>query len=58
MATLVTTSQEPEIPFDMAYGQNIVTLEGITPSQSKYALRIYVLGNTEPIADIRQTPNR
>ena len=58
MATNVTTSQEPKIPFDMAYGQNIVTLEGITPSQSKYALRIYVLGNTEPIADIRQTPNR
>ncbi len=58
MATNVTTSQEPKIPFDMAYGQNIITLEGIGGNQAKYALRIYILGNTEPVADIRQTPNR
>ena len=58
MATTVTTSQTPKLPFDMAYGQNIITLEGILGTQLKYALRVFVLGNTTPIADIRQTPNR
>jgi hypothetical protein len=50
--------QAPTRPFDMAYGANPITLSGITPAQDKYALRVYVLGNPNPIADIRQTPNR
>ena len=54
----VTATQTPYRPFDMAYGANTITLNGITPSQQKYALRIFVLGNTVPIADIRQSPNR
>mgnify|MGYP003630265818 CR=1 FL=1 len=54
----VTVTQTPYRPFDMAYGANAITLNGITPSQQKYALRIFVLGNTVPIADIRQSPNR
>jgi len=54
----VNVEQTPYRPFDMAYGANIITLSGITPSQQKYALRIFVLGNTVPIADIRQSPNR
>ncbi len=58
MHPTVSTTQSPKLPFDMAYGQNIITLEGITGSQMKYALQIFVLGNTTPIADIRQTPNR
>ena len=58
MPTLVTTTQTPYRPFDMAYGANVVTLTGITPSEQKYALRVFVLGNTVPIADIRQSPNR
>ena len=43
--------------FDMAYGPNAITLEGLTTGD-KYALRIFVVGNPVPIADIRQTPNR
>mgnify|MGYP003655286001 CR=1 FL=1 len=58
MPTLVTTTQTPYRPFDMAYGANVVTLTGITASEQKYALRVFVLGNTVPIADIRQSPNR
>ena len=54
----VSATQTPYRPFDMAYGANTITLNGITPSQQKYALRIFVLGNTVPIADIRQSPNR
>lgn len=54
----VNVEQTPYRPFDMAYGANVVTLSGITPSQQKYALRVFVLGNTVPIADIRQSPNR
>ena len=54
----VTVEQSPYRPFDMAYGANVVTLNGITPSQQKYALQIFVLGNVVPIADIRQSPNR
>ena len=44
--------------FDMAYGANPVTLENIDPSADKYALKVFVVGNPEAIADIRQTPNR
>lgn len=54
----VSATQTPYRPFDMAYGANTITLNGITPSQQKYALRVFVLGNTTPIADIRQSPNR
>ena len=43
--------------FDMAYGPNAITLEGLSTGD-KYALRIFVVGNPVPIADIRQTPNR
>ncbi len=54
----VNVEQQPYRPFDMAYGANVITLNGITPSQQKYALQIFVLGNTVPIADVRQSPNR
>ena len=53
--------QKPQTPFDMAYGPNPITLSGIDtidPIPDKYALRIFLLGNPIPIADIRQTPNR
>ena len=45
-------------PFDMAYGANPVTLSNLDVTADKYALRVLVLGNPTPIADIRQTPNR
>ena len=54
----VTIQQTPQTPFDMAYGANPITLNGITPSQQKYALQIFVVGQVNPIADIRQSPNR
>ena len=54
----ITITQNPSQPFDMAYGANPITLNGITPNEDKYALRIYVVGNAVPIADIRQTPNK
>jgi len=54
----VNVEQTPYRPFDMAYGANVITLNGITPSQQKYALQITVVGQTTPIADIRQSPNR
>lgn len=54
----ITITQSPTLPFDMAYGVNPITLSGIIPAQDKYALRIYIVGQTQPIADIRQTPNR
>ena len=54
----VNIEQTPYRPFDMAYGANTITLNGITPSQQKYALQITVVGQTTPIADIRQSPNR
>jgi len=54
----VTVTQTPNLIFDMAYGANPITLSGIDPTDDKYALRIYVVGNADPIADIRQTPNR
>ena len=54
----VSVTQQPYRPFDMAYGANTITLNGITPSQQKYALQITVVGQTTPIADIRQSPNR
>ena len=54
----VTATQTPYRPFDMAYGANPITLDGITASQEKYALQITVVGQTTPIADIRQSPNR
>ena len=43
--------------FDMAYGANPVTLDNLPTNSDKYALRVFVVGNPEPIADIRQTPN-
>ena len=54
----VTVTQTPTTPFDMAYGANTITLNGITPSQEKYALQIFIVGQAIPIADIRQSPNR
>ena len=50
--------QSPTLPFDMGYGANPITLTGITPTEDKYALRIYIVGQADPIADIRQSPNR
>lgn len=54
----ITITQTPHSPFDMAYGANPITLDNISINADKYALRIYVVGQTIPIADIRQTPNR
>ena len=54
----VNIEQTPYSPFDMAYGANTITLNGITAIQEKYALQITVVGQTTPIADIRQSPNR
>ena len=52
--------QTPTQPFDMAYGANPITLGGIDTiaGADKYALRIYIVGQADPIADIRQTPNK
>lgn len=49
--------QQPSNTFDMAYGPNAVTLSGITTSEDKYVLRIFRVGQPDPIADLRQTPN-
>jgi hypothetical protein len=56
----ITILQTPTTPFDMAYGANPITIGGIdtVANADKYALRLYVVGQTDPIADIRQTPNR
>jgi hypothetical protein len=54
----IQPTQTPSITFDMAYGANPITLEGITVTGDKYALRIYIVGQSDPIADIRQTPNK
>ena len=56
----ITVLQTPSAPFDMAYGANPITLGGIDTiaNADKYALRIFIVGNAIPIADIRQTPNR
>jgi hypothetical protein len=56
----VTVLQTPTSPFDMAYGANPITLSNIDSvvGADKYALRIFIVGQTDPIADIRQTPNR
>jgi len=56
----VTVLQTPTQPFDMAYGANPITLSNIdsVTGADKYALRIFIVGQTDPIADIRQTPNR
>ena len=56
--TPVQPTQTPYRPFDMAYGANTITLQGITPTQQKYALQIIIVGQADAIADIRQTPNR
>lgn len=59
----VTVEQGPNIPFDMAYGPNPVTLKGIPTdpvtgviTADKYVLRIYRSGTL--IGDLRQSPNR
>ena len=56
----LTVIQTPSTVFDMAYGANPLTLSGIDTiaNADKYAIRIYIVGQTDPIADIRQTPNR
>ena len=56
--TPVQPTQTPYRPIDMAYGANTITLQGITPTQQKYALQIIIVGQADAIADIRQTPNR
>ena len=50
--------QKPQTPFDMAYGTNPITLSGIGVNDDKYVLRIFIVGQTDPIADVRQSPNR
>jgi len=54
----ITLSQTPNSVFDMAYGPNPITLDGITPTQDKYVLRVFAQGGATPTADIRQTPNQ
>jgi hypothetical protein len=55
----ITTLQSPHRPFNMAYGPNPITLQGINPvSQDKYVLQLFKLGALEPFADLRQTPNK
>ena len=56
----LTVTQTPSLVFDMAYGANPVTLSGIDTiaNADKYALRVYIVGQSDPIADIRQTPNK
>jgi hypothetical protein len=45
-------------PFDLAYGPNPITLSNIDSGFTKYVVRILVVGNPDPIAELRQTPNR
>jgi len=54
----ITLTQAPHIPFNMAYGPNPVTLTGLTINEDKYVLQIFKLGSVDPIADIRQSPNK
>ncbi len=54
----ITIIQTPTTPFDMAYGANPITLANLDVAADKYALRVYIVGQADPIADIRQTPNR
>ena len=54
----ITATQSPNIPFNMAYGPNPVTLSGLAVNQDKYVLQIFKLGDSVPVADVRQTPNR
>ena len=54
----ISVIQTPSTPFDMAYGANPITLGNISGNEEKYALRIFIVGQADPIADIRQTPNR
>ena len=49
--------QQPSNQFDMAYGPNAVTLSGITTLEDKYVLRIFRVGQVDPVADLRQSPN-
>ena len=56
---MITITQTPHIPFNMAYGPNPVTLSGIDPvTEDKYVLQIFKLGSVEPFADVRQAPNK
>lgn len=56
----LTVTQTPSLVFDMAYGANPLTISGIDTitGGDKYALQVYIVGQSDPIADIRQTPNR
>ena len=56
--TISNLTQKPTTPFDMAYGANPITLSGIDVLEDKYVLRIFIVGQTDPIADVRQSPNR
>lgn len=58
MPTPITLSQSPHLPFNMAYGPNPVALTGLAASYDKYVLQIFKLGGVDPIADVRQTPNK
>ena len=55
----IQATQTPNTPFNMAYGPNPVTLDNISSvNGDKYVLQIFKLGGAEPIADLRQSPNR
>ena len=56
----LTVTQTPSLVFDMAYGANPLTISGIDTitGGDKYALQVYIVGQSDPIADIRQTPNK
>lgn len=54
----IVVTQTPNLTFDMAYGANPLTLSGISITADKYALRVTIVGQANPIADIRQSPNR
>ena len=56
---MITITQVPHQPFNMAYGPNPITLSGLDPvTEDKYVLQIFKLGSVEPFADVRQAPNK
>ena len=44
--TINNLIQAPTTPFDMAYGANTITLDGILPTQGKYALQKHYQSQT------------
>jgi len=45
----ISVIQTPSTPFDMAYGANPITLGNISGNEDKYALRIFIVGQADPI---------